>query len=136
MQNSKIYYTLQSLIKPEILRFKDYVASPFFNKNQETLQFLHAMLKVQEEAQENPPAKEEVYKSLYPSLPFEARKISDLSYNLNCLLEDFLSAQKFYRNSTLQKVYLLAEAQERKLEKTATATLQDMDKYIENSILQ
>lgn len=138
MQNSKLYYTLQSLSKAEILRFKDYVASPFFNKHKETGQFLNTLLKLQEEAQDNSaPEKEAIFKALFPNAKtFEARKISDLSYNLLCLLEDFLSAQKFYSNYTLQKVHLLAEAQERKLEKTAHAILQEIEKYTETSTLQ
>lgn len=117
MYNGKLFLCLDSLTKPEKNRFRDFVHSPFFNKNEDTIRFLDILDKDIEKKL----TKEQVFKALFPKLKYDARKITDQVYYLTRLVEQFLSYQKFSDDPTLQNINLLSECLDRSIEKMALA---------------
>ena len=115
MYSGKLFLLLDSLNKSEMNRFRDFVNSPFFNKNEDTKRFL-AILDHDKERQLT---KEQVSKKLFPGKPGDVRKITDQVYYLSRLAEQFLSLQKFTGDHILQNINLLSECLDRSIEKMA-----------------
>ncbi len=118
MYSSKLFLWLDSLSKTEKSRFRDFVISPFFNKNDDTRRFLAILYNDIERKL----TKEQVFHSLFPGKPYDASKITDQVYYLTRLAEQFLSLQKFTSDPIQQNINLLAETLERGIEKMALST--------------
>jgi len=130
MYSGKLFLWLGSLNKSERNRFRDFVNSPFFNKNEDTKRFL-AILDNDHERQLT---KEQVSKKLFPGKPDDTRKITDQVYYLTRLVEQFLSLQKFNADPILQNINLLSECLERSIEKMALSISDDIEKQLREAV--
>lgn len=113
MPSQPLHTILHSFSKTEKLRLKDFVASPFFNKSQDVIDFLNLILDTPEISDE------QCYARLYPGKTYVQRRIIDLSYRLACLAEDFLSQHESEDAVFDRKIKLLRSLQERGIEKAA-----------------
>src|SRR6185312_15616945 len=117
MYNGKLFLCLDTLSKPEKNQFRDFVRSPFFNKNEDTIRFWDIISGDEEKKL----SKEQVFKELFHGAKYDARRITDQVYYLTRLVEQFLSYQKFSADPTLQNINLLSECLDRSIEKMALA---------------
>jgi len=117
---------MDSLGKAEKARFREFVHSPFFNKNEDTIRFLDLLNKDTEKKLD----KNKVFAKLFPGQKFDARKITDQVYYLTRLLEEFLALQQFRGNNVLQKINLLSETLDRNIEKAALPVARDIEKEL------
>src|SRR6185437_1370313 len=118
MYSGKLFLWLDSLTKTEKSRFREFVSSPYFNKNEDTRRFLAIL----DNDAERKLTKEQIFHLLFPGKPYDARKITDQVYYLTRLVEQFLSLQKFSSDSILQNISLLGKALENGIEKMALST--------------
>ena len=132
MYSGKLFLYLDSLNKTERNRFRDFVNSPFFNKNEDTKRFLAIL--------DNDPGrqltKEEVSKKLFPASPNDTRKITDQVYYLTRLVEQFLSLKKFNSDPILQNINLLNECLDRSIEKMALSVSNDIEVQLSETTYQ
>jgi hypothetical protein len=118
MQNSKLLLLLKTFNAGELRAFRDFVASPFFNKNQE-LVTLYEYLKKQA-AKDFPAAKLErtaVFAAVYPEEKYDEKR---LNYALSLLLklaERFVGIQQLENSAMLSDSQLLTVYTERHLDK-------------------
>ena len=117
MYTGKLFLCLDTLTKPEKNEFRDFVRSPFFNKNEDTMRFLDIIFGDEEKKL----SKEQVFQLLFRGSKYDARKITDQVYYLTRLAEQFLSYRKFSADPTLQNINLLSECLDRSIEKMALA---------------
>ena len=117
MEKSKLIQLLKTFDTKELRAFKDFVASPFFNKNQELVDF-YAYLKKQApqfKATALRPAK--VYAKLFPTQPFDEKHVHYLMSFLLKLAEQFLGIQQHLQQPTLHQCHTLRTLVERSLDK-------------------
>jgi len=114
MQTSKLFLVLKDLKDDERARFREFVDSPYFNKNKELNSFLDLILKGKlYEAKTLD--KDRILKRMYREAKYTERRIHDLSYLLMNLLEEFLSNEKYKQNTFQQKINIMGLAYEKEL---------------------
>lgn len=117
MENSKLVELLQSFEAAEWRQFEDFVASPFFNKNEELTRLLAYLAEAVPASAAVPLSKEQAFQAVAPGQAFEPKQ---LAYWMNYLLklaEQFLSIRRYQGNAHQQAFDTLNEFSERKLEK-------------------
>jgi len=102
MEQSKFIRTLQKLDKAKKHRYIEFLKSPYFNKNQDIRNFAEMVF-----SGNVPLVKEKLFKKLYPSKPYDARRIPDLMYKSLRLLEEFLSEEMYAEQIWERKLNLL-----------------------------
>ena len=117
MKNSKLIELLSTFSKGEMRQLHDFVASPFFNKNEELLPFVAYLHQIAPNFAEKAIQKEVVYQKLYPGTPFDQKKISYLMNYLLKLAEQFLGVNHYLAKPPLVQCHILDEMVSRKLEK-------------------
>jgi hypothetical protein len=114
MQTSKLFLVLKQLKDDERARFREFVGSPYFNKNKELIVFLDLILKERLYDGEILD-KKRALKKIYRGESYPVRRINDITYLLMNLLEEFLSNEKYKRNSFQQKINIMGLAYEKEL---------------------
>lgn len=116
MQNSKLIQYLSALPPQELQQFSDFVASPFFNKHENTKRLLAHILKVKN-WQSPRLGKEKIYQQLFPNKPFDDQLLSNVISYLLRLLRRFLMQKQWEEEETAQQLILLEKAFHLKQEK-------------------
>ncbi|MEM1322380.1 MAG: hypothetical protein AAGG75_19110 [Bacteroidota bacterium] len=117
MINSKLITLLSTFSTRELREFKDFVASPFFNKNEELVRFYGYLKKW---APEFPPRKidrHKVFTQLYPDQPFDEKQMNYLMSFLLKLAEQYLGQARYQKEESLRLCHTLASCAERNLSK-------------------
>ncbi len=117
MENSKLLTLLQTFKSSELREFKDFVASPYFNKNKELVLFYAYLRK---HAPHFPPAKIErlaIYKALFPNKPYDEKHLNYLMSFLLKLAEEYVGLKKYQTTKTLGEYQQLSSFVERDLDK-------------------
>lgn len=117
MKNSKLIELLSSFSKIEMRQFRDFIASPFFNKNEELIPFAAYLHKIAPDFSNKTIDKAIVYAQLYPGTAFDIKKISYLMNYLLKLAEQFLAVTHYLAESRLSQCHTLEEMINRKLDK-------------------
>jgi hypothetical protein len=124
--NGKLFLWLDSLSKTEKTRFREFVSSPYYNKNEDVIRFLAVISSDTEKKL----TKEKIFKAVFKGQRFETRKITDQVYYLTRLLEEFIGLQRYERNPVIQKINLLGETLDRNIEKAALYVARDIEEEL------
>ncbi len=118
MTQSKLILLLKTFKKTEWRRFKEFLASPYFNKRTDLIAFFAYIAATLPDLPDKKLTKTVVFKKLYPSQPYDDKQMRYLmNYTLKAA-EQFLGQQKLEYLS-LKDNYILEELVDRKLEKHA-----------------
>lgn len=117
MENSKLIELLQTFSKEEMRRFRDFAASPFFNKSEELAAFANYLEELSPGFPSRKISKEVVFLKLFPGQAFDARQMAYLMNYLLKLAEQFLAVQRYEEDETLVNCHILEQFVDRKLEK-------------------
>ncbi|MCB0819231.1 MAG: hypothetical protein KDC13_01315 [Bacteroidetes bacterium] len=117
MQASKLIQILSSLSKKELKEFQTFVASPFFNKNQNLVLFLDNLCLYSGDFASSELNKEEFFAKHYPDEVFEEQKLRYLQSDLTKLLEEFLTILEFQQDKFRKKYYLMQSLNKRNQDK-------------------
>ncbi len=113
MQRSKLINLLKILPDKERNQFKDYVFSPYFNKNKK-IQALYSLLLAQAPAFDHESLnKSMIYPLLFGQQPYNELQINNVISDLLQLLYGFLAQQNIERQVLLKKFHCLNELVER-----------------------
>ncbi|MEZ4828224.1 MAG: hypothetical protein R3C61_18345 [Bacteroidia bacterium] len=129
ISESKLWITLRSLDFHSRSRFLRYVASPYHNSDTRQTTLLAALINSLPEA----PERETMDALLFPGLPFDYFRISNLLSDLMKLLEGFLVADYIRDQPFLQDYALLVSARENGLDKLYTSVEKRMEKKLEKT---
>ena len=88
---------------------KDFVESPYFNKNHQLQKLFEALEKSHPEFSIS---KERVFKQVFPNKKYNDLKFRQICSALYKLLEEFLSIQKFKHDKSEKDLYLLSSLNE------------------------
>lgn len=132
MENSKLLLLLKTFDASEWRAFKDFVESPYFNKNKELIRLF---LYLKKQAGKGFPAakvqREAVYAAVYPGEPYNEKQ---LNYTISLLLklaERFIAVQCFEKSYIEPDYQALTEYSQRHLEKNYAYILQQADVKLE-----
>ena len=117
MDNSKLVILLKSFDSKELRAFKDFVSSPFFNKNEELTLFYAYLKKIAPHFPLKKIKREEVYKAVFPKRAYDEKHLNYLMSFLLKLAEQFIGHQKYMQSGILPEYHILASCIERDLEK-------------------
>ena len=116
MTRSKLIFLLETFKKTEWRRFKEFLASPYFNKRMDLIAFFDYIAAVYPNFSDKKIAKAVVFKKLYPNQPYDDKQMRYLmNYTLKAA-EEFLGQQRI-DNLSLKDNYILEALVDRKLEK-------------------
>ncbi len=118
MKSSKLASILDSLSKKEWKQFKDYVASPFFNKNELLSQLLQIIAHVYfNHSKQDFPTKQYLWRKLFPKNEYDEARLLVLMSKLNKLGEAFLTYQAAEERPMVKLLYWLQQCNKRQLMK-------------------
>ena len=107
MEKSKLIQILRTFDKKELRRCKDFVHSPYFNKNKEVIRLYDYLFTI---APHFPPAKiekERLYAKVFGKKSFDKGHLHYVSCMLVKLLEQFLGQEKYESSNIFPKMFAL-----------------------------
>ncbi len=116
MHATKLIQVLKSLNKREIKSFKDYVASPFFNKKQELIELCNYIIKYHPEYEHRNLKKELIYSKICNAKSYSDQQMRLWISNLFILLKGWMAYQFGQRDIYQTDVYALSEMVQYNLE--------------------
>lgn len=131
MKKSKLLALISTFTETELCQFKEFVASPYFNKEEVLVRFAAYLEICAPDFPAEKVEKERVFAILFPGMPFDAKL---LAYQMNYLLrlaERFLVLQQAEQQPLLGQYQLLTEYLHRRLDKHFSFTLGKARKELE-----
>lgn len=125
MKDSKLIQIISSFSKTELNRLEKLVVSPFFNKNQQVIDFFYHIKQFYPLFDSPEIDKKTIYKTLYPKDTYNDARIRNIISDLTKLVEQFIIWQEVDEEPLGKTQYLLKAAKQR-----------DMSKYHEPSLKQ
>ena len=117
MINSKLIQLISTFSKSELRAFQDFVASPYYNKNQDLVRFYSYLKKCAPEFSEKKIRREKVYQSIFPKKAYNEKEMNYLMSFLLKLSEKFIGL-RYYEQQSVQSAYHQLNAfMDRNLEK-------------------
>lgn len=117
MNNSSLLKILGTFSADEIKEFKDFISSPFYNKNKNVIKLFNYLRKFYPEFNDKRLAKEFIHKKLFSNENYNESFIRTAAFNLSKLAEDYLAISRFTKNKIKRGISLLEEFNSRKLGK-------------------
>lgn len=118
MRHSKLILLLQTFSTSELRAFKDFVESPFFNKNKELIRLNRHLKKLaSKDFPESKLTREAVFKAVYPGQTYDDKQLNYAMSLLLKLAERFVGLQRYERAGILPDYHLLGEYVQRGLDK-------------------
>ncbi|MEN0006028.1 MAG: hypothetical protein AAF798_17895, partial [Bacteroidota bacterium] len=130
MEKSKFITLLRTFSVKELKQFNAFVASPYFNTNEELGQFLGYINQFAPKFSDAGLEKAQVFRAVYPNMPYDKKQVD---YHMNSLLklaEQFLAIQGFQRDAIPFQSYTLKEFVERKLDKHYHYAYRKLDQLV------
>ena len=92
----KIIKVLEHLETEELLQFRTFIYSPYFNVNQEIINLFDIIyITLTQEKKQMEMGDEYVWQLLFPGLPFDSKKFNRLFYITGSLFDRFISQQEY-----------------------------------------
>ncbi len=129
MVNSKLLHYLKQLSRKDLLQFRDFVHSPYFNKHQKTKALLDYLLRVGWE-REKKLQKENIFSALFKGEKYDEQQVSNLMTYLLRLLRRFLEQEYFEGQLDSRKIALLEGSRDKGLQKLFELTSRQIEKEI------
>lgn len=117
MRNSKLIQLLETFTSKEMRAFAAFLNSPYYNKNQELVQFFAALKRYHPDFTKLAGGKEKLFARLYPKVSYEDKKMRYLMSDLLRLAQQFLLAESDGKASLEESLRLLKEYSDRGLSK-------------------
>lgn len=109
MHSSKLFVLLSGLHQKEIHWLQKFLASPFYNTNEELIDLFRYIKKYYPDLSNPKLRKEKVFQQLYKGEAFDGQKMRKLMHGLGALIEEFMVAMHI-RNEPFKKKKLLVQS--------------------------
>lgn len=133
MEKSKLIVLLRSFAPSELKRFREFVASPYFNKNADLLRLIEYLERSAPDFIGPKVSKERVFQHLFPKQTFDSQVLGHLMNYLLRLGERFLAFQRYEQEEELIQCHTLDQYVDRKLTKHYNYLLRKASKAITES---
>lgn len=123
MRSSKIYSILEHFDKYEQNRFRKYLCSPYFNKDENLINLFEILLGDINSKKKRPLEKANIWDNLMPDKGFDDVRFRKYCSDLLKLLEGFLAQKVYDANPLHQATYLIDAVSKKKMEKLYNSTM-------------
>ncbi len=106
MQNTRLIKLLLSFSRADIKKFRDFVRSPFYNKNQRVMRFADHILEFHPEFSRPGLEEEKVFRKLFPGEKYEYQKMKNLLSDLLTLAYNYLRTKPVYFTGFIPEINL------------------------------
>lgn len=125
MQESKLIDTIRCLSRKELRRFEDYVKSPFFNKNEDLVNFYVYLKSLAPRFPEDLLHRKSVYEHSFPGTEYNEKHLGYLMSDLLLLAEAFIAYERYSRERILPLYHILSAYNEWDLDKNYNAVMRE-----------
>lgn len=136
MVNTKLVKLLKTFSKSEFVKFKDFVNSPYFNKNQSVINLCDAVLIYYPDFNSEKFTEENIYKKVFSKEKFDYFKIKNIISDLYQLAISFLKMRAFENTEYENEINLLNELHERKLDIIYNQREKKISEHLNNSLIK
>lgn len=126
---------LSTFSEKELKRFRDYIRSPFFNKNGNVIRLYELIRKFHPDFDSHSCDKEKLFSKLYPGKKFNDTVIRILLADLGKLAEDFIGTVNIENNKYVQKRHTLKELQLRRIDNVFKKVLKEAEEVLSDKDL-
>ncbi len=131
MEKSKLLLLLKTLSPEEFDRLKDFIRSPFFNKDERLIQLFEYFFDLYPDFTSSKLEKQTIFGAIFPGLQYDKAYFNHLLNYLLRLVEQFIVHQSIKDNRCFQDQVLLKSYLERKLGKHYTFKRKQLSGYLE-----
>src|SRR5437773_648263 len=130
MLNSNLLELLSKFTVSEIKEFSEFVISPFFNKNENVAKLFNCIKKHHPDLNNKKLEKEYAFRKIFNNEKYNDGFMRTLMFNLGKLAEEYLTYSNFKSKAGKGNLNLLAELNNRKLEKVFLKKLKEAEQEI------
>lgn len=117
MLKSSLFEILRTFSKQELIKFEDFVRSPYFNKKENVTKLFLEIKKFASDLTDTNLQKEKIWVKLFPGKEYNYGIMKNVIFDLNKLVEQFMINQKLNIDENKQNEYLMSSMLDRKLNK-------------------
>ena len=136
MIRSKLVEVLKDFSAGERRKFREYVLSPFFNKNKKVRGLCDYLFRYAPDFDHPDLEKEKVYQVVFEDGNYRELSINNVISDLLQLLYDFLAYQQYARKTIVRKNYLLSELLDREIHHHIERNARRVHQILEKSTVQ
>lgn len=136
MVKTKLIKLIRTFSKAEIIKFGDFVRSPYFNKNKNVTKLGEAVLSFSPEFDSGELTEENVYKMIFGKEEFDYFKIKNFISDLYQLAVLFLKTRAAEKKEFENEIELLNELHERKLDIVYSQREKKVSEHLNNSLIK
>jgi hypothetical protein len=127
---------LKSFSEEEIKNFKEYLESPYLNKNTRALKFFNVLRKYYPGFESKKLEKEKIYIKLFPGKKYNEQSMKNMNSELLKLGKDFLTLNEYIlKDGTLRSVNLLGPLNYKKLDTMFNKELKTLEPALKDTKL-
>ena len=134
MKGSKLSEILSSIPQKEWRELKEYVSSPFFNKNRHLVDLLDVIYKALFYQKKEFPTKKYVWGKLFSDEPFKEQRLFILMSKLDKLCSDYINYQYFKQNDLTYQMFMLRASLSRRIPKHFKQTFKNTEDNLEKQL--
>ncbi|MBS1517549.1 MAG: hypothetical protein JSS91_05625 [Bacteroidetes bacterium] len=116
MKNTKLIKVLKTFSRSEALKFREFVLSPFYNKNRSVMKLCEEVLRFHPDYNTDELSDENIFRKVFGNEKYEYFKIKNIISDLYQLSEMFLKTSAFLKKDLENEIDLLNELHERNLD--------------------
>ena len=134
MQKSSLLEILRTFTKQEMIKFEDFVRSPYFNKKENVIKLFLAIKKYSPEFSNDNLEKEKVWKNIFPGKEYNYGIMKNFIHDLTGLSEKFILLEQYSGETLRCELDLIEAAFSRNIQKFTFGKMDQLEKKIDKDI--
>lgn len=136
MKNTKLVKVLRTFSKQEISKFRDFVNSPYFNKNKSVIRLAEAILPFYPDFDSEDLSEEKLFLKTFECEKFDYFKIKNIASDLFALAVSFLKFSCMQKKDAENEIGLLSTLHDRKLDNIYSQREKKVSTHLDNSLIK
>jgi len=134
MLKSSLLEILRTFSKQELIKFEDFVRSPYFNKKENVLQLFLGIKRHAPSFESNDLEKESVWKLLFPEREYNYGIMKNIIHDLTKLSEKFILLEHYSEDSYRCEYDLIEAANSRNIQRFTSGKIDQFEKRVRSEI--
>ncbi|MCC7158280.1 MAG: hypothetical protein IT281_01940 [Ignavibacteria bacterium] len=136
MKNTKLVRVLRTFSKQEISKFRDFVNSPYFNKNKNVMSLAESILQFFPDFDSEELTEENIYAKTFGKEKFDYFKIKNITSDLFALAVTFLKFSAAQKKDKDNEIALLSTLHDRKLDNIYSQREKKVSGQLDNFLIK
>ena len=134
MLKSSLLEIIRTFSKQELVKFEDFVRSPYFNKKENVIRLFNAIKKYAPEFTDENLEKEKVWMNLFPGKDYNYGIMKNFIHDLTGLSEKYILIEQYSGESFRCELDLIEAANSRNIQKFTSGKIDQFEKKIKSEI--